>query len=69
MFYLGCRIPVHFNINVEFFRTHLKNYNDKIICELLEFGAPIGFEGKLDLCITFYCFFIILYVYCIVNID
>jgi hypothetical protein len=46
--YLGCRIPVHSNINVEFFRTHLKNYNDKIICELLEFGAPIGFEGKLD---------------------
>jgi hypothetical protein len=38
------------NINVEFFRTHLKNYNDKIICELLEFGAPIGFEGKLDKC-------------------
>ena len=29
--YLGCRIPVHSNINVEFFRTHLKNYNDKII--------------------------------------
>ena len=48
--YLGCRIPVHSNINVEFFRTHLKNYNDKIICELLEFGAPIGFEGKLDTC-------------------
>jgi hypothetical protein len=46
--YLGCRIPVHSNINVEFFRTHLQNYNDKIICELLEFGAPIGFEGKLD---------------------
>jgi hypothetical protein len=36
------------NINVEFIRTHLKNYNDIIICELLEFGAPIGFEGKLN---------------------
>ena len=35
---------------LNFFRTHLKNYNDKIICELLEFGAPIGFEGKLDKC-------------------
>ena len=35
---------------LNFFRTHLKNYNDKIICELLEFGAPIGFEGKLDTC-------------------
>ena len=27
-----------------------KNYNDKIICELLEFGPPIGFERKLDTC-------------------
>ena len=46
--FLGCRIPVKSNINIEFFRENLQDYSDNIICEFLEFGAPIGFEGKLN---------------------
>ena len=43
----GCRIPVKSGINVSFFRQNLTDYSDKIICEFLEFGAPIGFEGEM----------------------
>jgi hypothetical protein len=39
--YDGCRIPVKSGINVDFFRKNLSDYDDRIICELLEFGAPI----------------------------
>ena len=39
--YDGCRIPVKSGINVDFFRK------DRIICELLEFGAPVGFESNI----------------------
>jgi hypothetical protein len=41
--YQGCKIPVKTRINVEFFRENLLDYKDKVICEYLEFGAPIGF--------------------------
>jgi hypothetical protein len=40
--YQGCKIPVKTRINVEFFRENLLDYKDKVICEYLEFGAPIG---------------------------
>ena len=43
--YQGCKIPVKTRINVEFFRENLLDYKDKVICEYLEFGAPIGFQG------------------------
>lgn len=45
--YDGCRIPVKSGINVEFFRKNLLDYDDRIICELLEFGAPVGFESNI----------------------
>ena len=44
--YIGCRIPVRLGINVQFFRDNLTDYDDKLICDLLENGAPIGFEGE-----------------------
>ena len=46
--YHGCKIPVKTRINVEFFRENLLDYKDKVICEYLEFGAPIGFQGCLN---------------------
>jgi hypothetical protein len=45
--YDGCRIPVKSGINVVFFRKNLSDYDDRIICELLEFGAPVGFESNI----------------------
>jgi hypothetical protein len=45
--YLCCRIPVKSGIHISFFRRNLLDYDDKIICEFLEFGAPIGFKGTL----------------------
>ena len=46
--YQGCKIPVKTRINVEFIRENLLDYKDKVICEYLEFGAPIGFQGCLN---------------------
>jgi hypothetical protein len=46
--YQGCKIPVKTRINVEFFRENLLDYKDKVSCEYLEFGAPIGFQGCLN---------------------
>ncbi|VDH91426.1 Hypothetical predicted protein [Mytilus galloprovincialis] len=45
--YLGCRIPVKSGINVDFFRENLIDYDDEIICEFLQFGAPIGYQGEM----------------------
>jgi hypothetical protein len=45
--YLCCRIPVKSGINISFFRQNLLDYDDKIICEFFEFGAPIGFKETL----------------------
>jgi hypothetical protein len=45
--YDGCRIPVKSGIDVDFFRKNLSDYDDRIICELLEFGAPVGFESNI----------------------
>lgn len=46
--FLGCKIPVKSGINVGFFRENLIDYKDNIICEFLEYGAPVGFEGKIS---------------------
>ena len=46
--YQGCKIPVKTRINVEFFGENLLDYKDMVICEYLEFGAPIGFQGCLN---------------------
>jgi hypothetical protein len=46
--YQGCKIPVKTRINDEFFRENLLDYKDKVICEYLECGPPIGFQGCLN---------------------
>ena len=41
-----CRIPVKSGINISFL-DRILDYDEQIICEFLEFGAPIGFKGTL----------------------
>ena len=41
-----CRIPVKSGTNISFL-DRILDYDDKIICECLELGAPIGFKGAL----------------------
>ena len=40
--YLGCRIPVPSKLNILFWRNELEGFHDKELCELLEYGFPIG---------------------------
>ena len=40
-----CRIPINTRINVNYLRNWLFDYKDKIICDLLEFGFPLGYQG------------------------
>ena len=48
----GCRvrIPASSNLNIDLWRRSLLTYEDKIICDLLEFGFPLDFDRthKLD---------------------
>ena len=45
--FVGCRFPVHTNMNIKYMREMLSGYNDTLLCDLLEFGFPIGFEGDV----------------------
>jgi hypothetical protein len=40
----SCRIPVTSKINIEYLRSELAAYSDYMVCDLLEFGFPVGFE-------------------------
>ena len=44
-------MDVVFQLNLElmliFFQNNLSDYDDRIIWELLEFGAPVGFESNI----------------------
>ena len=44
----SCRIPINEKINVDYMRQMLRDYKDIIICDFLEFGFPLGFEGNED---------------------
>ena len=44
--YEGCRIKVNEKINVTFMRSMLRNYSDIQVCDFLEFGFPLGFQGS-----------------------
>ena len=48
----GCRIPVPAskNFNLELWRNKLESYEDRVVCEFLEFGFPLDFNKskKLD---------------------
>ena len=44
-------VDIVFQLNLElmlnFFEKYLLAYDGRIICELLEFGAPVGFESNI----------------------
>ena len=44
----ACRILINTRINTKFMKHMLINYNDFQVCELLDFGFPIGFEGSVE---------------------
>ena len=49
--YKGCRIPLPFSkFNMPLWRRLLADYDDKIICDLLEFGFPLDFDRNVTLC-------------------
>ena len=43
--YIGCKIPVNHRMNIDYMRSLLFDYKDYVVCDLLEFGFPIGFNG------------------------
>ena len=44
-----CRIPVRSNLNISIWRRRLCKYSDKVVCEYLEFGFPLDFNGRKKL--------------------
>ena len=44
----GCKFSLDTNLNIEYFRFMLTDYHDQNLCDLLEFGFPIGYMGKIQ---------------------
>ena len=42
--FLGLRIPVHTQLNVAGWRSHLPDYYDQHLIDLIEFGFPLDFD-------------------------
>ena len=40
------RIPIFSKLNIEFWRDELQFYDDKDICDFLQFGFPLSFQHK-----------------------
>ncbi len=43
--YVGCRQPVPTRLNIPAWKSRLEGYEDSDLCQLLEFGFPIGYQG------------------------
>ena len=50
--FLGARIPVVSNLNIDNWKFHLKDYWDTQLLDLLEFGFPLDFDTNTDLVST-----------------
>ena len=44
----GCKFSLDTNLNLDYFRFMLSDYHDHNLCDLLEFGFPIGYMGKIQ---------------------
>ena len=51
--FLKCHIPVKSNLNVDRWRSHLADYWDQQLLDLLEYGFPIDFDRNCPLVSTF----------------
>ena len=47
--FMGFRIPIHSNFNIPACRSHLENYWDQQLVDLLEFSFPVDFDRSSDL--------------------
>ena len=47
--FMGLRIPIHSNLNIPAWRSHLENYWDQQLVDLLEFSFPLDFDRNSDL--------------------
>ena len=47
--FLGLRIPVRTNLNVDSWRHHLADYFDQQLLDLIQFGFPLDFDRSRDL--------------------
>ena len=47
--YMEARLPVESQLKVDFWKTHLKDYCDKQLLQLLEFGFPLDFNRNCPL--------------------
>ena len=49
--YQSCRIPLKFTtFNIPLWRQLLHDFNDRVICDFLEFGFPLDFDKSKSLC-------------------
>ena len=46
--YQLANIPVHMNLNIDSWKKHLEDFSDQDVVKFLEFGWPLGFEGRRD---------------------
>ena len=44
----GCKFPLKTNLNIDYFRFMLFDYEDEAICDFLEFGFPLGYFGDVQ---------------------
>ena len=50
--FLGARVPVVSNLNMDSWKFHLRDYWDTQLLDLLEFGFPLDFDTTTDLIST-----------------
>ena len=50
--FLGCRIPVDSGLNIKNWRFYLKDFWDKQLVDLLEYGFPLDFDRDAPLMST-----------------
>ena len=42
----GCKISINNRMNIDYIRSWLTDYKDKEVCDLLEYGFPIGLQHE-----------------------
>ena len=48
--FAGARVELpHSKLNIDLFRHHLADYDDKVICQFLQFGFPLGLSEEVFL--------------------
>ena len=44
--YLGCRIAIESNFNIDLWKQKLRDYDDQHLVNLLQFGFPLGITDR-----------------------